>query len=122
MSIVLYIILGLIVCTLCCYLENKIFHNKHFLNVDNYPADIILDKDNQLNMVIAGVPKPIYFFKRYDGELFGKSQYQPIVCEDKKTFLYYKNIFKTCEDVWNWEKQEFEKYRTFVEEYIKKNS
>jgi len=119
MDIVLYIILGLIVCTLCCYLENKFFHKNNF---DNYQVDIILDKNNQLNMVIDGIQRPIYFFKKYDGELAGQSTYKPIICNDKETFLYYKNIFKTCKDVWDWEKQEFEKYRTFVGEYIKKNS
>lgn len=117
MDIVFYIILSLIVCTLCYYLENKFFRNKNFfaIDIDNYPADIILDKDNQLNMVIGGVPKPIYFFKRYDG-------YRPIICEDKKTFLYYKNIFKTCKDVWDWEEKEFKKYKEFVKNYLENKS
>lgn len=97
---------------------------KELVNIKagNYPAHITLNKDNQLEFSIflnseLGKPRLIYIFEE-NNEDPSKSALMPIKCDDKEEYYCYVDFFKTCADVWRWENQEYNKYRSFVEKYI----
>lgn len=114
------IILSLIILYLI-YIRNKVF--KQIDNGD-YPITLFLDRDKYLNFYIGKLIKPRRICIFYDNkENPGRSTYEPIKCETDTNFEYWKSVFKTIGDVWDWERNEFYKYKQYVETYLmdKKN-
>lgn len=120
----LYIIFGVIWSLFLIYLIYIKYEQLQQIKNGTYPANISVDKLGHLifSPNLSKFPPRIIHIFEENKEDPGKSTLVPIVCKDEETLYYYKDFFKTCQDVWNWERQEFGKYRTFVEDYIKKNS
>lgn len=117
----LYIFI-VILCLIFFYIIYLKYTRYKQVNNGTYPAKITLDKYKRLNFSIpynSNFPPRILFIFEENKEDFGKSTFAPIKCDNEETFYYYKDLFKTCGDVWNWENQQFERYRKSIEEYLK---
>lgn len=122
---ILYYILIILFLTLL-----YLIHKYNQIKINNIKSVLSLDDNNILTFSIPIKskyiePRPIYIFA-YDikytdlmtGDYYGPG-FKPIKCETNEEFEHYKNKFDTCDKVWKWEKEEFEKYKDAIDDYLK---
>jgi len=126
MILYIFIFICCLVLIYLMYIKNKQY--KEILS-GNIHSILTLDNKNRLIFLIPFKskycePHELYEFKQnvlYNDPMTGNYYAPglvPIICNTEERFEYWKNKLNTCGKVWEWEKEEFEKYKTEIYSYL----